>query len=103
MLSKKKIAKKGKNKWQRGINTQAIQDSQQDKTKEALIKEKVKSILKNTKKDAGALFTLQTTPDAKAVKKLDADRFAKKPRVVPAPLQEKLERMVKQQNKGRVD
>ena len=44
-LTKKKIAKKGKKKWQRGIDTTILQEEYQNELKQNNLKDKVKNLI----------------------------------------------------------
>ena len=91
MISRKKIAKKGKNKWQRGIDVSAVQDQIGSEAKAQNLKNKVKELQQAKKQKGQALFKVETEPDQDLKKKLDKDRFQKKKTSFP----EKLELQIK--------
>lgn len=55
-ISKKKISKKGKKKWQRGIGTEEIQKDIESSSQNIVMKKRVNDLISEKKKESGGLF-----------------------------------------------
>lgn len=100
MISKKKIAKKGKKKVEMRRDASALQEQMAYETKAHNIKEKVKKQQELKKSHNEPLFKVDTTADLATKAKLDKDRFKKKQNILPDRLGKQIQKIAHNINKN---